>query len=86
MITSPEFNAWDDETLKVNLPHLRVVARAQPLDKYRLVRLLQEMGEVVAVTGDGTNDAPALKRARRGAGHGACRQRSRQGSQQDHTS
>ena len=62
-ITSPEFNAWDDETLKKELPRLRVVARAQPLDKYRLVRLLQELGEVVAVTGDGTNDAPALKRA-----------------------
>jgi P-type Ca2+ transporter type 2C len=63
VITSPEFNAWDDETLKKELPRLRVVARAQPLDKYRLVRLLQELGEVVAVTGDGTNDAPALKKA-----------------------
>ena len=63
LLTSPEFNARDDETLKKELPQLRVVARAQPLDKYRLVRLLQEMGEVVAVTGDGTNDAPALKKA-----------------------
>ena len=42
---------------------MRVLARARPLDKFRLVRLLQEMGEVVAVTGDGTNDAPALKKA-----------------------
>jgi Ca2+-transporting ATPase len=45
------------------LPRLRVLARAQPLDKLRLVTLLQEEDEVVAVTGDGTNDAPALKRA-----------------------
>ncbi|HEV8060549.1 MAG TPA: calcium-translocating P-type ATPase, PMCA-type, partial [Gemmataceae bacterium] len=63
VLTSPEFNALDDEALKRELPSLRVVARAQPLDKYRLVRLLQELGEVVAVTGDGTNDAPALKKA-----------------------
>src|SRR5204862_4889311 len=49
--------------LKLALPFLRVLARARPLDKYRMVRLLQEMGEVVAVTGDGTNDAPDLKKA-----------------------
>jgi Ca2+-transporting ATPase len=53
----------DDDALKAALPRLRVVARARPLDKYRLVRLLQELSEVVAVTGDGTNDAPALKKA-----------------------
>jgi Ca2+-transporting ATPase len=63
VLTSQEFNERDDETLKRDLPQLRVVARAQPLDKFRLVRLLQELHEVVAVTGDGTNDAPALKRA-----------------------
>src|SRR5207249_7131458 len=45
------------------LPRLRILARARPLDKFRLVTLLQEQDEVVAVTGDGTNDAPALKRA-----------------------
>src|SRR4029077_11682985 len=44
-------------------PKLRILARARPLDKYRMVKLLQELGEVVAVTGDGTNDAPALKKA-----------------------
>lgn len=63
VLTSAEFNALDDDALKRKLPRLKVVARAQPLDKYRLVRLLQETGEVVAVTGDGTNDAPALKKA-----------------------
>lgn len=41
--------------------NLRVLARSSPTDKYTLVRGLQELGEVVAVTGDGTNDAPALR-------------------------
>jgi len=63
VMTSPALEAMDDETLKARLPALRVVARARPLDKYRLVKALQELGQVVAVTGDGTNDAPALKRA-----------------------
>jgi Ca2+-transporting ATPase len=52
----------DDEILAL-LPRLRVVARAVPSDKLRLVELLQRAGKVVAVTGDGTNDAPALRRA-----------------------
>jgi Ca2+-transporting ATPase len=63
VLTSPALEALDDEALKARLPRLRVVARARPLDKYRLVKALQELGQVVAVTGDGTNDAPALKRA-----------------------
>ncbi|MGF1578477.1 MAG: calcium-translocating P-type ATPase, PMCA-type [Gemmataceae bacterium] len=53
----------DREGLKEKLPNLRVLARALPGDKYRLVTMLQELNEVVAVTGDGTNDAPALKKA-----------------------
>lgn len=61
--TSHEFNALSDDQVKELLPRVAVLARAQPLDKLRLVRLLQAQGEVVAVTGDGTNDAPALKRA-----------------------
>ncbi|MBY0527416.1 MAG: cation-translocating P-type ATPase [Gemmataceae bacterium] len=63
VITSAEFNALDDADLKAKLPHLRVLARARPLDKFRMVKALQELNEVVAVTGDGTNDAPALKKA-----------------------
>jgi Ca2+ transporting ATPase len=45
------------------MPHLRVMARSRPEDKYLLVTGLRQMGDVVAVTGDGTNDAPALKKA-----------------------
>jgi Ca2+-transporting ATPase len=63
VMTSPAFNALSDDELRARLPKLRVVARAKPLDKYRMVRLLQDLQQVVAVTGDGTNDAPALKRA-----------------------
>ena len=44
-------------------PHLKVLARSRPEDKYLLVTGLKELGEIVAVTGDGTNDAPALKKA-----------------------
>src|SRR5262249_13273628 len=63
VLTSEKFNAWDDAEVKERLPHIRILARARPLDKYRMVKLLQECKHVVAVTGDGTNDAPALKRA-----------------------
>lgn len=63
VLTSVRLGQLSDEELKQHLPGLRIVARAKPLDKYRLVKLLQELGEVVAVTGDGTNDAPALKKA-----------------------
>jgi Ca2+-transporting ATPase len=51
------------DRLTAQLAGLRVLARAQPLDKYKMVELLQEQGHVVAVTGDGTNDAAALKKA-----------------------
>ncbi|MHC4829327.1 MAG: calcium-translocating P-type ATPase, PMCA-type [Planctomycetota bacterium] len=63
ILRGPEFAAMDDEEAKQQLEGLRVLARARPADKLRLVRLLQEQGEVVAVTGDGTNDAPALNYA-----------------------
>jgi Ca2+-transporting ATPase len=52
-----------DEEVSALLPRLRVLARSVPTDKHRLVRLLQARGQVVAVTGDGTNDAPALRAA-----------------------
>lgn len=61
--TSDEMGQLSDEELKELLPRLRVVARALPTDKSRLVRLAQETNLVVGMTGDGVNDAPALKRA-----------------------
>jgi Ca2+-transporting ATPase len=63
VLTSTEFNALSDDELKAKLPDLRILARAKPLDKYRIVKLLQEQNHVVAMTGDGTNDAPSLKKA-----------------------
>ncbi len=65
-----EFAAKSDEEVKALLPRLRVLSRAEPDDKRRLVELLQEQGHVVAVTGDGTNDAPALERANVGIAMG----------------
>lgn len=69
-ITGAEFAAMNDTELLERIPHLRVISRARPLDKARLVNLLQQHGEVVAVTGDGTNDAPALKAAQVGLSMG----------------
>lgn len=63
IMEGPEFQSLTDEELDQKLPSLRVLARAQPLDKRRLVERLQALGEVVAVTGDGTNDSAALKLA-----------------------
>lgn len=61
--TSDELAQLSDDDVKLLLPRLRVVARALPLDKLRLVRLAQEMNLVVGMTGDGVNDSPALKKA-----------------------
>jgi len=61
--TSSELAALSDDEVKLLLPKLRVVARALPMDKSRLVRLSQEMNLVVGMTGDGVNDSPALKKA-----------------------
>lgn len=63
VLTSAELNAMGDEEVKRLLPSLRVVARALPNDKSRLVRLAQELDLVAGMTGDGINDAPALKKA-----------------------
>ena len=70
IITGPEFANLDDKTLLERIPDLKVIARARPMDKERLVKLLQSQDEVVAVTGDGTNDAPALNAAQVGLSMG----------------
>lgn len=62
-LTSAEMARKSDEELKKLLPDLRVVARALPTDKSRLVRLAQELNLVVGMTGDGVNDSPALRKA-----------------------
>ncbi|AEO67487.1 uncharacterized protein THITE_53748 [Thermothielavioides terrestris NRRL 8126] len=59
----PEFRRKSEQELKALVPRLQVLARSSPEDKRILVRTLKELGETVAVTGDGTNDAPALKMA-----------------------
>ncbi len=63
VFTSRELSAMSDRRIKEVLPQIRVIARALPSDKSRLVRLSQEMNLVVGMTGDGVNDSPALKKA-----------------------
>ena len=70
-ITGPDFAALSDEAAYERVKVLRVMSRARPTDKQRLVNLLQQRGEVVAVTGDGTNDAPALNHAHVGLSLGS---------------
>lgn len=70
-ITGPDFAALSDDEAYQRVAKLRVMSRARPTDKQRLVNLLQKRGEVVAVTGDGTNDAPALNHAHVGLSLGS---------------
>ena len=70
IITGPEFAELSDTQLKERVRDLKIIARARPMDKKRLVEALQANNEVVAVTGDGTNDAPALKTAHVGLSMG----------------
>ena len=70
VITGPELSALTDEQLQQIAGNLKIIARARPTDKERLVKALQARGEVVAVTGDGTNDAPALNAAHVGLSMG----------------
>ncbi|MCP1225533.1 calcium-translocating P-type ATPase, PMCA-type [Sebaldella sp. S0638] len=63
VLTSDELQAMSDEEIKKVLPKIRVIARALPMDKFRLVGLAQELGLVAGMTGDGVNDAPALKKS-----------------------
>ena len=62
-LTSEELNKMSDKEVKSILPNLKVIARALPTDKSRMVKLAQELNLVCGMTGDGVNDAPALKRA-----------------------
>ncbi|MBQ3129415.1 MAG: calcium-translocating P-type ATPase, PMCA-type [Bacteroidaceae bacterium] len=70
IITGPAFEALSDEEAAKRVQALKIMCRARPTDKQRLVQLLQEQDAVVAVTGDGTNDAPALKAAQVGLSMG----------------
>lgn len=63
VLTSDELQKMSDDEIKKILPNIRVIARALPTDKSRLVRLAQELELVVGMTGDGVNDSPALKKA-----------------------
>lgn len=67
-LTNDEFEAMSDEEVKGIIPSLRVISRCSPNTKLRLVTLAQEIGRSVAMTGDGVNDSPALKRADVGFG------------------
>ncbi len=62
-LSSAQLNSMSDDEVKKIIPQIRVIARALPTDKSRMVRLCQEMNLVVGMTGDGVNDSPALKRA-----------------------
>ncbi len=79
-ITSKELEGLSDEEVKKILPNLRVVARSLPQDKSRLVRISEELGLVTGMTGDGVNDAPALKKAdvgfAMGSGSEVCKEAS----------
>ncbi|OYP55665.1 calcium-translocating P-type ATPase, PMCA-type [Segatella bryantii] len=70
-ITGPEWAALSDEDAYQRATEIRIMSRARPTDKQRLVQMLQKRGEVVAVTGDGTNDAPALHYAHVGLSLGS---------------
>ena len=70
IITGPEFAALSDKQLLDRVLDLKIIARARPMDKKRLVEALQKLNQVVAVTGDGTNDAPALNTAHVGLSMG----------------
>lgn len=70
IITGPEFAALSDDQLSERVMDIKIISRARPMDKKRLVEALQRKNQVVAVTGDGTNDAPALKAAHVGLSMG----------------
>lgn len=81
VLTSDELNAKTDEEIKKIIPNLKVVARSLPQDKSRLVKLSQELDLVVGMTGDGVNDAPALKKADVGFAMGSGTEVSKEASE-----
>lgn len=80
ILTSSELQAYTDEQIEEFIPRLRVVARALPQDKSRLVKVLQNMDQIVGMTGDGVNDAPALKKANVGFAMGSGTEVSKEAS------
>lgn len=78
VVTGPEFDAMTDEQLRERLPQLHVFGRVSPRDKLRLVEVMQESGQIVAMTGDAVNDAAALKRADVGVAMGSGSEVSKQ--------
>ncbi len=71
IITSDDLNKLTDEEVIEIIPNIKVIARALPQDKSRLVKILQKMNQIVGMTGDGVNDAPALKKANVGFSMGS---------------
>lgn len=80
VLTSNELGRLTDQEVKKIIPNLKVLARSLPQDKSRLVRITKEMGLVVGMTGDGVNDAPALKRADVGFAFGSGSEVSKEAS------
>ena len=71
VLTSDELDRYKDDDLKKLLPRIKVIARAMPQDKSRLVNIIEDMNLIVGMTGDGVNDAPALKKANVGFAMGS---------------
>jgi len=71
VLDASELATLTDQSLRERLPFLNVVSRVTPFDKMRIVKLFQELGEVVAMTGDGVNDAPSIKQANVGIAMGS---------------
>jgi len=71
VLDASELASLSEEALREQLPHLSVISRVTPFDKLRIVKLFQESGEIVAMTGDGVNDAPSIKQANIGIAMGS---------------